>query len=46
MSFDLTQLSLSSPLLAVSLGGVLLLLLESFSRSRGPQNALPSEPRS
>lgn len=45
MSFDLQQLSLSAPLLAISVGGVLLLLLEAFSHSRGPQNAIPSEPR-
>ena len=46
MNFDVEQLSLTAPLLVVSLGGVILLLLEAFSRSRGPQNAIPSEPRS
>lgn len=46
MSFDLQQLTLSLPLLIVSGGGLVLLLLEAFSKTRGPGGVIPSEPRS
>ena len=38
---DLAQLTLSAPLLVVSVGGLLLLLLEAFSSTRTPANSGP-----